>query len=1218
MYLKGLQVIGFKSFADKTNIEFHPGVTAVVGPNGCGKSNVLDSIRWVLGEQSAKALRGGQMQDVIFNGSESRKPLGMAEVALTFGDCEAELGTEYNEVTITRRLFRDGSSEYELNKTPCRLKDIHQLFMDTGIGRTAYSIMEQGRIDQILSARPEDRRAVFEEAAGITKFKSQKREALRKLEYTETNLVRLDDIIREIRRQLNSLQRQAGKARRYQELFVQLRQLELQVAKHQYDLLVLEINRSAEQADVSKSTHEQLILAVETEDTSLHRLRTELSELEGRITLIRDELNLANRSLEREEERQRTNRSRVEEFGELRENCRLEISATAEKLRVQEEQLGTLQTQISDHAVNLATAQEGYSSKERETKLAEQQLREKEAAKADKQHEINRAQSQMSNLRNQLTALEMQQKNTLLRVEALRSEQTGLTQRRDEAESQRISHARELQQAETSLQQSKENLAKRRDELTSQTTASRQSEQAQREAQTILQKLQARVDALTQLEVSHADSPPATQQVLQSVAKGEISAELAGTLTDHLQITPGYEGPIALLLGEAVNAILVENEVGVRTILGQLKERMEGQVVLAPRHLPRSHPTISLSHSSALQFVQATEISQTLVISLLSEAHVVESLDEALRIKHQDPSAIVVSKDGTLITRSGLIYSGKSANSSPAVFTRRIERRELELQLEGLQSKANEFTQQATILMEAVQTAQTALQQAQGESQQAEISFATLRHTQQILTTTVRDQDAVIQRAGQELNRLLSQEEQDRNRQVQMTEQITVRSAEMSRMEGELAALTEESITLQATESTLRQELIEQQIQVASLSHQHKSWEQQLQNVQTRLLELKEFSTTRSRESVDYEARIAQAEVEILQAREAQEKAVIRSRELGEKLQEASVARGEHQSKIDEREQFLRGERKKLAEVQAMQTECEIRLTEHRINQGHLAEHIQQTYQVNIAEFSPTVVTEGESGQPVEKVFDWAALEAQVKELKDKVDAMGPVNLESITEFEELSERLKFLEGQQTDLLNAKQQLMQAITEINQTTEKMFAETFEQVKTNFQQIFSELFGGGKATLELSDASNPLECGIDIIARPPGKQPQTISLLSGGERAMTAVSLLLSIYMVKPSPFCVLDEMDAPLDESNINRFLKIVQRFTEHSQFVVITHNKRTISMADAIYGVTMPERGVSKLMSVKLAREEAKEKNGTNGHTRSVEQVTEGELNSEAVLAAN
>ena len=1233
MYLKALNEIGFKSFADKTQLQFHPGVTAIVGPNGCGKSNVLDSIRWVLGEQSAKALRGGQMQDVIFNGSDSRKPLGMAEVSLTFGDCEGELGTEYNEVTITRRLFRDGASEYEINKSACRLRDIHQLFMDTGVGRTAYSIMEQGKIDQILSARPEDRRAVFEEAAGITKYKSQKKEAMRKLEQTDANLLRLEDIIREVRRQINSLQRQASKAKRYQDLFAELKDLELRLARHQYALLAAEIAALADQSSGSREAHQQLTLAIEAEDQAMGLLRSELEKMEGDAAQVREALGNARMAAERAAQREKTNAARVEEFSQLRENCRIEIAGTEEKIRIQDEQLQALGGQAAAQAAARSAAADAYHAKDAAARELAEQTSEKEAERADRNHELLRLQNSLSNFRNQLIALEAQQKNLMVRGESLRAEQGALTQRREEAEANRLAQEGELADALGAFEAARAEVSARHEAVRERqqlvaarqhTVAERQqavhaandglreTERAHRDLVTVHGRLVAKLDALKHLETSHAGSPPATQHLLACSAKGEIAARIQGTLSDHFQVTPGYEGAIALLLGEALNALVVDDRAGAEEILAKaLAGENPGRVFLAPLSLARPSGSAANRETGAARFLRThagAEAATTLPLleSLLSDTHIVDDLAAAWELKALQPQAVIAVRDGDgsgiLINRAGLLQAGKASETSAglAVLTRRNEQSGLEEEIASALAaveqgaarvaEATERVQSAQALHQEahaaiqeaqgwVQEAQSVVQDAQSAAKDAEIAAATLRHTQQSLAQSVAEIDRNHERLSQEIARTTAQVEADGERRQNIENQLAESESQVATLQEALTLLQDEIRTLGQEEASLRQTLVESQIELASLTHRLQSTEQQQQSVKTRLAELRELTATRSREAEDYAARIATAEAEIDAAQIEREEATVQANERETELQTILVARSEQHERISIREEGLRLERRKLNEAQAIQSSCEIKLTQRRLTLEHLVERVRQAYQLVLAELPP--LTEEEIAAQGEN--DWSTIEADVREKRERLDGMGPVNIEAIAEFEELQQRLTFLEGQETDLRNGKEQLLQAIQEINQTTEKMFAETFEQVKINFQQIFSELFGGGKANLILSDEKDPLESGIEIVARPPGKQPQSITLLSGGEKTMTAVALLFSIYMVKPSPFCVLDEMDAPLDESNINRFIKMVQRFTAHSQFVVITHNKRTISMADAIFGVTMQERGVSRLMSVKL-----------------------------------
>ncbi|MDE1170235.1 MAG: chromosome segregation protein SMC [Verrucomicrobium sp.] len=1203
MYLKALNVVGFKSFADKTEVQFHRGVTAIVGPNGCGKSNVLDSIRWVLGEQSAKALRGGQMQDVIFSGSDTRKPLGMAEVSLTFGDCEHQLGTAFNEVTITRRLFRDGNSEYEINQTPCRLRDIHQLFMDTGIGRTAYSIMEQGKIDQILSARPEDRRAIFEEAAGITKYKSQKKEAMRKLEQTEANLLRLVDVIGEVRRQIGSLQRQASKARRYQELHAALQEGELRFARYQFGQLTSEINALQTQADSAQESGQALAVAVEEEEYALASLRGELEILEQETGTIREALNQARNAGERAAQRVGTAQTRVEEFTILREHCRLEIAGTEEKVRIQEEQARSLAARLESQSASRADAAAVHRQREEAVQSRQELAAEKNALRGERQSELGRRQSELANLRHQRVALEAQQHNLMARAEALREEVAAVAGRRDVAEAERAAQEMESLEAEAAWEAARAALSAAQESLAAAQPRAKDAERAEREAASAQSRLQAKLDALHQLEESHAGSPPAAQHLLACGARGEIAARLHGTLADACAVAPGYEETMALLLGDALHSLVIEDQGAAEEVLAAFARTgaQEGQVLLAPLRLARPAGPSLAAPTAARRFIEVvpsearspefTEALGTLLDALLADAHVVSDLAQAWELKAVYLQAVVAvhganGDRGALLTRGGLIQAGRPAADPLAILRRRPERLALEAELAAAQAAAQEAHEASLQAAEALQAAHAALDEARSAAKDAEITATTRRHTQQTLANSVRELDNARARSAQEQARLAAQAEEDAARHARVEEELSSGEAEAARLEEELAALQAESAALEAEAAALRQTLVESQIALATLTAECQSTEQQRASAEHRAAELRDLAATRGREAQDYTARIEQAHAEIEAATMEREEAEARSAQQETALQEVQSRRAEQQAFIAQREEGLRMQRRSLSEAQSLHASCEIKLTERRMHLTHLNERVQSAYQSVLADLPPL--------SEEEAATDWDVLGAEVADQRQKLDAMGSVNLDAIAEFEELSQRLTFLEGQENDLRGGKDQLLATIQEINETTKTLFAETFERIKVNFQEIFSELFGGGKATLVLADETDPLESGIEIVAKPPGKQLQSVTLLSGGEKTMTAVSLLFAIYKVKPSPFCVLDEMDAPLDESNINRFIRMVQRFTEHSQFVVITHNKRTISMADALFGVTMPERGVSKLMSIKLTAEEKAAHAGT------------------------
>jgi chromosome segregation protein len=1192
MYLKSLNVVGFKSFADRTTLEFHPGVTAIVGPNGCGKSNVLDSIRWVLGEQSAKALRGGEMKDVIFSGTETRPPLGMAEVSLTFGDCEKELGTAYNEVTITRRVFRDGASEYELNKTPCRLRDIHGMFMDTGIGRSAYSIMEQGKIDSILSSRPEDRRAIFEEAAGITKYKSQKKEALRKLENTEANLVRLADIIREVKRQIGSLQRQAGKARRYQASFEELAALENRCGRHQFDIFSSEISTLQVEVDGAREKQEQLDAGVVAQEAKVSSARDDLAVVEAELLRLREEQSAIRHALERAEQRAATNRARVEEFTGLRDQARQEIAGTEEKVRVGEEQLTHLNAQVDNFTKLRTETQQRFDEEQEALQMLTARIENIESARAELEDEKLQQERLQQRQEQELAALELQQRNFQLRIEALQAEQASLSQRRDEAQAAVERQAAALTEAETLLLTRREALQQAQQARGEAEEKLREADKVRTEIGRFQHNVQARRDALAQLEDQHASAPQATQRLLKFETEANES-DLHGTLSSRIVVQPGYEAPLALLLGDAVNALVLNDDVAAQS----WREKLAGkeQCAFAPLKTARPAPLPSSAETHASKFVRCEPIVGDLVAALLEDAHIVEDLAAGWKLKAAQPQSTVATRRGELITRSGLLLVGQETGASLAVLTRQTELRKLEADLTQLAGQVTDTQAAAIAARHVVEEKANLVELARTAVHEAEMALATQRQEERAAQGVVAQIVRQVEDTSREMTRLHAQEQADHERHERLREAMASAATARQEAETRMAELQSQLDELAAKEQAQTNKLTELRIELATQTQQCEAWQQQREPVAGRLQELRELVERRTREAHDHEQRVAHAKEEISSAeREQAEKNEAQARIAGE-LDLTLTKRSGAQAQIDEQEKALRTLRHEQHDIQSARSENEVKLAERKLFLGNLRERFRRDYHKELEDLPE--LTEADAAT------DWVALEAEVASKRAALDAIGPVNLEAITEYDELEQRYAFLTGQESDLLAAKDQILKAITEINRTTQKLFAETFEQVKANFQEMFTELFGGGKATLSLMDESDPLECGIDIIARPPGKQTQTVSLLSGGERTMTAVALLFAIYMVKPSPFCVLDELDAPLDESNINRFIKILKRFQQQSQFVVITHNKRTISIADVLYGVTMEERGISKFVSLRLQKR-SDEPNGKGPEIHVGEQV--------------
>ena len=879
MYLKQLDIVGFKSFADRTRLNFDPGLIAIVGPNGCGKSNVSDAIRWVLGEQRPTALRCSKLVDVVFNGTDTRKPLGLAEVSITFAECEAELGTDYHEVTVTRRVYRDGSGEYFLNKQACRLKDIQHLFMGTGIGTSSYSVMAQGQIDAILSSKPEDRRAVFEEAAGITKFKADRKDAMRKIEQTEQNLLREADVLREMKRQIGSLQRQVGKAQKFKELRDQLRGLDIYVSKQKirdYDASLEQNARNRQGIEEDIAAAAGVVAEAEREQQALH---AEVHELEERLQSLASQQAAADGAYQRANEVIGVNAQRIDEYKAFADR-------DGEEVRVAKMQLEDLRLQ-AESLVQKRQFLEGS------LETAREELKQNEADFAAVQTEIDQVRNQVASARHEILEVE------------------------------------------------------------------------RKAAQAAAQK--------------NAELGKGARAVL----RGELDGD---KLSATVEAGEGFDGAAAALLG-------LGGETGPVAIEGAAYR--EGSIEIWKRG----------AVSASLD--RRDEIMKT-----------IEQGEEKLR---------------TLETRS-----------------------------------------------------------------------------------------------------------------ISLSQQLTERRIAVSQMEQELGFVAQQSdYTIQRRDELLHS------------------------------VEAREEGVKRYWESID---RLKEESGDLLDNLENLKSRVV---EISVQIEDERVARHELMGRIAAVDAQTGAKRAALDQAREFRSKLEVQAAESQMRRQNLYDHLEDEYGL----FADAVLREPDPEWPDGVVPPMAELEPKVARLQADIAALGPVNMVAIEECRELEERYKREKEQEEDLLAAKAQILELINNLNATSSEMFKATFEQANRNFQTMFTKLFGGGEARLVLLDnEEDPLECGIDIIARPPGKRPQSVTLLSGGERTMTAVALLFSIFMIKPAPFCMLDELDAALDDANIGRFVEQLKEFLDKSQFLIITHNQHTIAGSDLVYGVSQQEKGISRVISMKLS----------------------------------
>ncbi|MFZ4116747.1 MAG: chromosome segregation protein SMC [Chthoniobacterales bacterium] len=1239
MHLESLEIIGFKSFAAKTVLRFHRGVTAVVGPNGCGKSNILDAIRWVLGEQSAKALRGGEMADVIFSGTDSRQAHNMAEVSLVFGECEKELGVEWNELRITRRIFRDGKSEYLMNGTPCRLKDIHETFMDTGIGRSAYSIMEQGKLDQILSSRPEDRRAIFEEAAGITKFKSQKKEALRKLEYTEANLLRVTDIIKEVKRQIGSLQRQAGKARRYQNSMSELRVLDTHFSYRNYQTLeekTGELSTSIEKIAEERLVQEETIAAQEQESAGL---RQELTRLDLSLEERRDHLQTLRNRIFSGESRVETHRERQSELQAMIARARADRDVFFTRISEQEKEMEQTEAQLVELLQVLSSQEQLLQEGTARCAKAIQERQEAERATDALAHQLHDIENRSADLRGKISVAIGRRDAAEQRLEQLRSQQSGIDQTLVGLTARASAATEAHQKAQETVIAAKEEL-----EVAQSLYESRQLErqQAERDWNSLSKQLAERVsrrELLCQLEREGEGLGEGTQAILRGLDHPDFfQPGILGTLASLITVPSEDIVAVEAALGAASRSVVFKDEEVAQAALKTLKAGAQGRaavLVAASQQMEegrgkREEAADSNFSGEAIRWasglISAAEPVRLLVAKLLEGVAIVDTLETAFRLKRDHPHVAFATRDGEFISRDGVAYGGTDGTVSASALLRRSQITGLERDIASLEQEEIRLATARDASVSAVEEASVRLKEVRESLTHHQMLFSTAQGDERLALRELEETTRRYETLGVEIKTLEGQMEQ-------LEEQRRIHEEQLEGVVVGLTTIREERSLAQTRIASLREveteataALSEIRLRVATERQRQQALTQQRGPIEARLRECAQAITARERDITDHEAKIQNLVNESEELASSIDTWKNERAQVEEEITTWVRTRTELQQTVEAVETSLRSLRKNLFDLQDRRSKDEVHLTELRLRMESIRDHISRRYQIDLTTFEPdrymllkvmtsqkekkssatsgedtepsdvsqqsTVNVEAVPAAPAQEMEDgkwkieevpWERIESLVAELTERVDAMGPVNIDAIQEYEELEERYTFLEQQNTDLINGKNELLEAIARINKTTRELFATTFERVRLNFQEMFTELFGGGKANLLLADDTDPLESGIEIIARPPGKQLQGISLLSGGERTMTAVALLFAIYMVKPSPFCVLDEMDAPLDESNIGRFIKLLDRFVDQSQFFVITHNKRTMSRADMIYGVTMEEQGVTKLLSVKF-----------------------------------
>lgn len=1187
MFLKRIELSGFKSFADKTEMEFVNGITAVVGPNGSGKSNISDGIRWVLGEQSAKSLRGGKMEDVIFAGSDARKAVNYGEVSLTLDNEDNALPLEYNEVTVTRRVHRSGESEYLINKQPCRLKDITELFMDTGIGKEAYSIIGQGRIEEILSTRSEDRRGIFEEASGIVKYKSRKREAQKKLDETEQNLLRIHDLVSELEDQVEPLRKQSEKAIHYKSLREQLKTKEISMYVHNIETVHRSWEESNQKLEQLKQQQLQLSTVVSKHDAHLENDRQLLRNIEAEL----DELHALMLQISEEAEK-------CEGYGEVLKERKKNLEQNKQQLEqsiaAQDERIVLLSKEEAEYRSKAAGLELQLS--ELKAALAKEEanlLGVSGEAVMDAQErlkaELLEVLSSMAQHRNELRYYAQQQESLQRRMERIDEDENKWTEQQERLKQRHSELQRTINETLERLSKIRNDSITESEKLKEITSMLDEVSQSLRKWEQRLDSCISRRDTMKEMQDALDGFMQGVKEVLKASRRGASGISgVHGAIAELIVVPERIEVAVETALGNAMQHIVMENEQTARSAISFLKQRQLGRATFLPldvikaRHIPEQDKRMLQSLEGfvgvAAELVQCNSQYNAVVFSLLGNVLLAETLEQANRIASRCQYRFrVVTLEGDVVNAGGSMTGGSLHKKGASLLGRQRQIEALDQEIvqakstvEQLRDKLSDLRKEQSIRNQKFDQLREQAEQCRFEEQQAKSQLDQLqseeRHMKEQLEISSSDRATHVseQTAAEEAIKLAN-------------ERLEKLTDDEARLQEAIKLAEEQRKASENAKEQLQGQLTDLKISVAKTDQERLSSLDQAARVRTdiqhakqELQQLRQIAEQQGAEAIRHEEETSNQIEQLNELR-------IKKQQCAEQTDFKRAARAQRIADLDQGENETKEQRSQLRDIEEQMRQTEIAANRMDVELENLLRKLSEEYELSF-ELARTQY-------PVPD--DIAGTQHDVRDLKRQITALGDVNLGAIDEYERIKERYEFLSEQKNDLIEAKTTLYQVISEMDEEMSKRFRTTFEAIRSHFVVVFGKLFGGGRADLVMVEPDRVLDTGIDIVAQPPGKKLQNLQLLSGGERALTAIALLFAILQVKPVPFCVLDEVEAALDEANVSRFAQYLREFSELTQFIVVTHRKGTMEEADVLYGVTMEEGGVSKLVSVRLEEEE-------------------------------
>ena len=1179
MYLKRLEMQGFKSFADKTILEFKPGITTVIGPNGSGKSNISDSIRWVLGEQSMKSLRGAKSEDIIFAGTQNRKSLGFAEASIVIDNQDGKLPIEYNEVTVTRKIYRSGETGYFINKVPCRLKDILELFMDTGIGKDGYSIIGQGKIDEILSNKSEDRRHIFEEAAGIVKYRTRKVESEKKLEQTKLNLLRINDILSEIEGQLEPLKLQSEKARRFLSLREELKSIEVglfvfninsykekleQIVKDLEVLNSQEVDENKKLEDIQNSKEvvktriDELIQEIENMQNIGFESKTKIEQINSQISISNERILNNNINIERLESEIEELKQRIEDFSQEKENKlskKENLSKNKEKfekeLKEKEEELAKISAKLS---------KKGLEIEEKKKKVEEDT-----DARYERISEISTYEANYENLDKTKKSVNLELQTTISELDSNRIRKQEISKGFLEIDNTRNKALKNLTQVREKNQNAINVIKEYEDKINKLTADFRMKD--------------SRCKFLTETEKEKDGYIKSVKSLLLACEKDAVlNSGVDGVLASLISVDKKYETAIEVCLGQAMQNIVTNTETDAKRLIEYLRKNNLGRASFLPISSVHGKKIDKVKKVNGILGIASDLISynkkyEGIILNLLGRTVIVENMDNAIALaKTNNYTFRIVTLEGDVINPSGAISGGSVQQKTVNILGRSREIEELKQKIDEINLEIKKVTKEKEKYSESATDTIEEAARLEKELQTIEISYATKKQELELIEGQISKLEEKVAKLRKQLENIETEKKNIEAAKEGTKQVIANLEKEITELNEEITKFAELNKDDQTYINNLNKDITDLKISVSSFDESGISIDEMLErigqdienannNIENKLQEIEKTKqeTIKTQEDIlNFGKEIDKIKSEVSNSSETIEN-------LKQEKQEKSNQLEKLETKIEEQYQTLNSLKEQIVKIESKKAKQEQDVDD-------LINKLWQEYEI-----TPNNASEYKKPDNVQ------VAQRKTNELRREIADLGSINIDSIEDYKKMQERYDFMNEQRFDLEESISKLRNVISEMTTTMQKQFAEKFKQINKNFNEVFCELFGGGKAELILENEADILECGIDIRVQPPGKKLQNMMLLSGGEKALTAIAILFAILKINPAPFCILDEIEAALDDVNVNRYATYLKKFSKDTQFLVITHRKGTMEIADTVYGVTMEEKGISKLLSMKL-----------------------------------